>query len=81
MEVLRIRNNPSEEWQEIAALVGPKGEKGDTGEQGIPGEKGEKGDQGEQGPAGADYVLTDADKQEIASLVVDSLPAVEEVGF
>ena len=84
MEVLRIRNNPSEEWQEIAALVGPKGEKGDTGEQGIPGEKGDKGDQGEQGPKGepgANYVLTDADKQEIASLVVNSLPAVEEVGF
>ena len=81
MEVLRIRNNPSEEWQEIAALVGPKGEQGP---QGIQGEKGDKGDQGEQGPKGepgANYVLTDADKQEIASLVVDSLPAVEEVGF
>lgn len=37
--------------------------------------KGEKGDQGQigpqgpQGPAGSDYVLTDADKQEIANLV------------
>ena len=43
MEVLRIRNNPSEQWQEIAALVGPKGDS---------------------------YVLTDADKQEIANNVL-----------
>lgn len=54
MEVLRIRNNPSEEWQEIAALVGPKGDS---------------------------YILTDADKQEIANIVLASLTAAEGVEF
>ena len=60
---------------------GDKGDKGDTGEQGIPGkdgEKGDKGDPGEPGKDGADgapgadgkdYVLTEADKQEIAGMV------------
>jgi hypothetical protein len=60
---------------------GPKGDKGDQGEQGIQGEvgpegpkgdKGDKGDTGEtgpQGPAGADYILTEEDKQEIAGMV------------
>ena len=60
---------------------GDKGDKGDTGEKGetgAKGDKGEKGDQGEQGPIGpqgpqgapgqdgSDYVLTEADKEEIA---------------
>ena len=60
---------------------GPKGDKGDPGEtgpqgaQGIQGPQGPQGDpgaQGPQGPAGQngnDYVLTDADKQQIAGLV------------
>lgn len=42
---------------------GSKGTKGDNGD------KGDKGDKGEKGEAGKDYVLTDADKTEIASLV------------
>lgn len=64
--------------------IGPqglKGDKGDPGEigpqgpQGIQGPQGPQGDpgaQGPQGPAGQngnDYVLTDADKQQIAGLV------------
>lgn len=60
---------------------GPKGDKGDPGEigpqgaQGIQGPQGPQGNpgaQGPQGPAGQngnDYVLTDADKQQIAGLV------------
>lgn len=61
-----------------------KGDKGDQGEQGIQGiqgiqgEKGEKGDRGEQGLKGVkgdrglkgdSYILTDADKTEIAQKV------------
>ena len=61
--------------------VGPKGDKGDKGDkgatgavgpQGPAGPKGDKGDTGATGPAGAngkDYVLTEADKQEIAGMV------------
>ena len=36
---------------------------------------------GEPGENGQDYVLTDADKQEIAQLVLAALPAAEEVSF
>ena len=52
-----------------------KGERGDPGEPGAPGEKGEKGEPGEKGAdgqPGADgknYVLTEADKKEIAEMV------------
>lgn len=57
---------------------GDKGDKGDTGAQGIQGvqgqrgEKGEKGEQGikgDKGDPGDDYVLTQADKTEIAGMV------------
>ena len=46
-----------------------------TSEMDLKGEKGDQGQigpQGPQGPAGSDYVLTDADKQEIANLVPTS---------
>ena len=67
---------------------GDKGDKGDTGAQGPQGEVGpqgpigETGPQGEQGPAGAngqDYVLTDADKTEIADAVLAALQNAEGV--
>lgn len=51
---------------------GPKGDKGDTGERGPQGEQGIQGIPGDKGPKGDpgnDYVLTDADKQEIAGMV------------
>lgn len=68
----------------LTGATGPKGDKGDKGDkgatgavgpQGPAGPKGDKGDTGAtgpQGPAGAngkDYVLTEADKQEIAGMV------------
>ena len=59
-------------------LFVPKGDKGDRGEQGIQGIQGEKGDRGEQGEG---YVLTDADKAEIADIVLASLPVAEGVSF
>ena len=55
-------------------LPGAKGDKGDTGAKGDKGDKGDTGDTGPQGPAGQDYVLTTADKQEIAGLVIADLP-------
>ena len=51
--------------------VGPIGPRGETGPQGVRGAQGEKGDQGpagERGKDGADYVLTEADKEEIANM-------------
>lgn len=66
---------------------GPQGKTGETGAQGVQGPQGPQGIQGEQGPQGIqgpkgepgtpgedgkDYVLTDADKQEIANLIDDN---------
>lgn len=48
---------------------GPKGDTGATGHQGPQGETGPQGEPGPQGPQGDDYVLTAADKAEIAALV------------
>lgn len=51
---------------------GPQGEKGEPGEQGPQGEVGPQGPEGPAGKDGAngsDYVLTEADKQEIAGMV------------
>ena len=51
--------------------MGPQGPKGETGEQGPKGEDGAVGPQGtrgEKGDPGNDYVLTEADKTEIAEM-------------
>lgn len=47
---------------------------GKNGADGKDGEKGEKGDKGDKGEDGNDYVLTFADKTEIANTVVALLP-------
>ena len=52
---------------------GPKGEKGETGKQGPQGIQGEIGPQGVQGEKGDNYILTEADKTEIAEEAVQTL--------
>ena len=49
--------------------------KGDQGEQGIQGEK------GDQGAKGDTYTLTEADKQDVANLVLSNFTDVSEVGL
>lgn len=52
--------------------AGPQGAPGKDGQDGAPGKDGATGPvgpQGPEGPAGKDYVLTEADKQEIAGMV------------
>jgi hypothetical protein len=49
--------------------TGARGPKGDTGATGAQGAEGPQGIQGPQGPKGDSYVLTSADKQEIADEV------------
>lgn len=73
--------------------TGPQGLKGDTGAQGpqgIQGPKGDtgpqgpKGDTGEQGPkgdTGDTYTLTNADKADIATLVLNQIPVATGVNF
>lgn len=67
---------------------GAKGDKGDTGETGAKGEKGDKGETGATGPAGkdgengkdgSDYILTEADKKEIANETKNLIPLNEYV--
>ena len=67
--------------------IGPQGPQGDVGPQGLQGEKGEKGDKGDKGdagdigPQGPPYTLTDADKAEIAELVLAAIPDGTEVAY
>jgi hypothetical protein len=55
--------------EEIELTPGPKGDKGEPGADGQPGKD------------GSDYVLTEADKTEIAQLAITLIPASEEVSF
>lgn len=66
---------------------GPKGDMGATGAtgpqgpQGIQGETGATGPQGPKGDTGDSYVLTSADKAEIAQLVLAAMPTAESEAF
>lgn len=62
----------------ILAFVIPRGADGYTPVKGVDYFDGEQGPQGEPG---ADYVLTDDDKAEIANLVLASIPVAEGVSF
>lgn len=76
--------------------TGPAGAKGDKGEKGNTGAAftydmftneqlaaltGPQGDTGPQGPQGDSYVLTDADKTEIAEQVLSLIPNGDEVSY
>ena len=76
-DILRIKGEDGL-WHEIPAIVGPAGPAGPKGETGA---KGDKGDKGDTGLAGADYVLTAADKAEIAQTVLAALPNAHGVAF
>lgn len=81
--------------QGIQGLQGEKGEQGEQGPigpQGIQGEKGDKGEVGEQGEPGQpgqpgadgkDYILTEADKSEIAGMAAElvEVPEAPEVSM
>lgn len=67
--------------QGIQGEVGPQGPQGEQGIQGEKGEKGQDGANGTNGKDGSDYVLTETDKQEIANLVIASVPNAEGVEY
>lgn len=69
MEILKYRKDANSAWQDIAAIKGEKGDQGPAGEPGAQGPQGIPGPTGPQGEPGADYILTAADKQEIASMI------------
>ena len=84
MSVLRFKDPATNEWKEITTIMGPAGPQGPQGEAGPQGPigpqgpQGPKGDQGPEGPAGADYVLTQDDKTEIAGMIDLTGLATEE---
>lgn len=61
--------------------AGKDGEPGKDGATGPAGPQGEPGKDGAPGKDGEDYILTTADKQEIANLVLAAMPAAEGVAF
>lgn len=78
MEIIKYRKDKTSPWVDIPAIVGPQGPQGIQGEKG---EQGEKGADGAPGKDGSDYILTENDKTEIASLVLAQLPNTEEVKY
>ena len=83
-EAFKYSDFTAEQLENLRGPQGPQGEKGDTGPQGEKGEafkysdftveqlenlRGPKGEKGDTGPQGENYILTDADKQEIAGMV------------
>lgn len=55
--------------------VGPAGQNGARGPKGDKGDTGERGPQGIQGKPGADYILTEEDKNEIAEITATLVPS------
>lgn len=72
---------------ENGELKGEPGEQGEKGESFVYSDFTEEqlealtGPQGPVGPQGDDYILTNADKQEIAQLVLNELPNAEGVEY
>lgn len=62
-------NEKIEQIELTPGPAGPQGEPGKDGAQGPAGKDGAQGPIGPEGPAGKDYVLTQADKKEIAGMV------------
>ena len=65
-------------------VQGPKGDTGEQGPKGDTGAQGPKGDTGAQGPkgdTGDTYTLTNADKADIATLVLNQIPVATGVNF
>ena len=63
--------------QGIQGIQGEQGPKGDKGDKGDTGATGPQGPEGPAGKDGEDYILTDADKQQIANMVVIPAPDVD----
>lgn len=58
--------------EQLEGLTGPQGVPGPAGPAGPAGESGPAGPAGPQGNPGNDYVLTDADKQEVVNMVLNT---------
>lgn len=73
-EVATIEKLVENEIQEAINSGDFKGEPGEKGEKGDPGKDGKDGKDGVDGKNGENYILTESDKQEIADIVINTLP-------
>lgn len=80
--ILRVRDDNGI-IVEIPAIKGPQGdpgpqgiqgERGETGPRGVEGPQGPKGDKGDKGDG---YIITDADKGEIAEIAAELIAYVQ----
>lgn len=72
----------NEEWEKFGSgVVGPTGPQGPKGDTGAQGPKGDTGAQGPKGDTGDSYVLTNTDKADIATLVLNQIPVATGVNF
>lgn len=70
MSVLKFKDPQTGKWKEIHTIAGPQGE---------PGPIGPEGPAGKDGSDGKDYVLTDADKAEIAGMI--EVPEIDATDY
>lgn len=82
LEALKVKGDTGAKGDPGAdGAPGKDGKDGAPGKDGADGKPGEKGDKGDTGDPGSDYVLTDADKSEIAALVLAQIPDGDEVAY
>ena len=82
LEALKVKGDTGAKGDPGAdGAPGKDGKDGAPGKDGADGKPGEKGDKGDTGDPGSDYVLTDADKSEIAALVLAQIPNGDEVAY
>ena len=82
LETLKVKGDTGAKGDPGAdGAPGKDGKDGAPGKDGADGKPGEKGDKGDTGDPGSDYVLTDADKSEIAALVLAQIPDGDEVAY
>lgn len=82
LEALKVKGDTGAKGDPGAdGAPGKDGKDGAPGKDGADGKPGEKGDKGDTGDPGSDYVLTNADKSEIAALVLAQIPDGDEVAY
>ena len=82
LEALKVKGDTGAKGDPGAdGAPGKDGKDGAPGKDGADGKPGDKGDKGDTGDPGSDYVLTDADKSEIAALVLAQIPDGDEVAY
>lgn len=90
MSILKVKNKLTEKWEEVQAIKGEPGKDGINGKDGytpikgvdyFDGKDGVNGRDGRDGEKGDSYIITEADYNAIAQIVLNNLPSAEEADF